>query len=139
LLLRVLLLLFMKPFAARHACTGVIVNADQPADKRPKLQGAAFKGTPTRILLLRNMVGPGEVDEDLEEEVRHLFTVALVVVYYCVCRCSNSLWPAFGGFSSLCLSFAGIGTGNAYFVQKLCCQRPDGRFSRTQAGCFVCA
>lgn len=69
LLLRVLLLLFMKPFAARHACTGVIVNADQPADKRPKLQGAAFKGTPTRILLLRNMVGPGEVDEDLEEEV----------------------------------------------------------------------
>lgn len=49
--------------------TGVIVNADQPADKRPKLQGAAFKGTPTRILLLRNMVGPGEVDEDLEEEV----------------------------------------------------------------------
>jgi splicing factor 45 len=48
---------------------GVIVNADQPADKRPRLQGAAFNGPPTRILVLRNMVGPGEVDEDLEEEV----------------------------------------------------------------------
>jgi splicing factor 45 len=47
----------------------VIVNADQPADKRPRLQGAAFNGPPTRILVLRNMVGPGEVDEDLEEEV----------------------------------------------------------------------
>lgn len=49
---------------------GVIVNADQPADKRPRLQGAAFNGPPTRVLVLRNMVGPGEVDEDLEEEVR---------------------------------------------------------------------
>lgn len=49
--------------------TGVIINADQPADKRPRLQGAAFNGPPTRVLVLRNMVGPGEVDEDLEEEV----------------------------------------------------------------------
>jgi hypothetical protein len=48
---------------------GVIVNADLPAEKRPRLQGAAFNGPPTRILVLRNMVGPGEVDEDLEEEV----------------------------------------------------------------------
>lgn len=51
-------------------CSGVIVNADLPADKRPRLQGAAFNGPPTRVLVLRNMVGPGEVDEDLEEEVR---------------------------------------------------------------------
>lgn len=50
-------------------CPGVIVNADLPADKRPRLQGAAFNGPPTRVLVLRNMVGPGEVDEDLEEEV----------------------------------------------------------------------
>lgn len=49
--------------------TGVIRNADQPADKKPRLQGAAFNGPPTRILVLRNLVGPGEVDEDLEEEV----------------------------------------------------------------------
>jgi hypothetical protein len=26
-------------------------------------------GTPTRVVLLRNMVGPGEVDPDLEDEV----------------------------------------------------------------------
>lgn len=32
--------------------------------------GAVFNGPPTRILVLRNMVGPGEVDEELEEEVR---------------------------------------------------------------------
>lgn len=48
---------------------GVIVNAELPPDKRPRLQGAAFNGPPTQILVLRNMVGPGEVDEDLEEEV----------------------------------------------------------------------
>lgn len=56
--------------------TGVIVNAELPPDKRPKLQGAAFNGPPTRVLVLRNMVGPGEVDEDLEEEVRHPHTRA---------------------------------------------------------------
>ena len=32
------------------------------------LQGATLQGTPSRVILLRNMVGPGEVDEDLEEE-----------------------------------------------------------------------
>lgn len=30
---------------------------------------AAPKGTATRVVLLRNMVGPGEVDDDLEDEV----------------------------------------------------------------------
>lgn len=57
---------------AAHA--GVIINADQPADKKPRLQGAAFNGPPTRVLVLRNMVGPGEVDEDLEEEVGNELT-----------------------------------------------------------------
>jgi splicing factor 45 len=33
------------------------------------LRRSAYAGTPTRVLLLRNMVGPGEVDDDLEEEV----------------------------------------------------------------------
>eukprot|EP00878_Enallax_costatus_P009125 GHUV01009539.1.p1 GENE.GHUV01009539.1~~GHUV01009539.1.p1 ORF type:complete len:208 (+),score=77.54 GHUV01009539.1:61-624(+) len=51
---------------AAHA--GVIVNADLPPDKRQKT-GAVFNGPPTRVLVLRNMVGPGEVDEELEEEV----------------------------------------------------------------------
>jgi hypothetical protein len=50
------------------ANAGVIVNADQPADKRARV-GATFVGTPCRVVVLRNMVGPGEVDADLEEEV----------------------------------------------------------------------
>ena len=33
------------------------------------MQGAVIMGTPTRVVLLRNMVGPGQVDEDLEDEV----------------------------------------------------------------------
>ncbi len=34
--------------------------------------GVAFQGAPTRVVLLRNMVGPGDVDDDLEDEVRCL-------------------------------------------------------------------
>ncbi len=33
------------------------------------LQGAVITGPPTKVVLLRNMVGPGQVDEDLEDEV----------------------------------------------------------------------
>lgn len=33
-------------------------------------QTATINTPPTRVLLMRNMVGPGEVDEDLEEEAR---------------------------------------------------------------------
>lgn len=50
--------------------TAVIVNAPGPPEKRAKV-GATFTGTPTKIVVLRNMVGPGEVDDDLEEEVSH--------------------------------------------------------------------
>ncbi|KAJ7969110.1 DNA-damage-repair/toleration protein DRT111, chloroplastic [Quillaja saponaria] len=47
---------------------GVIVNA---SDNKPekKMKSVNFNGPPTRVLLLRNMVGPGEVDDELEEEV----------------------------------------------------------------------
>lgn len=46
---------------------GVIVNASEKLDK--KVKSVNFHGVPTRVLLLRNMVGPGEVDDELEDEV----------------------------------------------------------------------
>lgn len=47
---------------------GVIVNASESkAEKKPK--SVNLNGPPTRVLLLRNMVGPGEVDDELEDEV----------------------------------------------------------------------
>lgn len=47
---------------------GVIVNAAEPKpEKKPK--SVNLNGPPTRVLLLRNMVGPGEVDDELEDEV----------------------------------------------------------------------
>ncbi|KAG5235320.1 DNA-damage-repair/toleration protein [Salix suchowensis] len=47
---------------------GVIVNASESKPEK-KVKSVNFNGTPTRVLLLRNMVGPGEVDDDLEDEV----------------------------------------------------------------------
>lgn len=47
---------------------GVIVNAaESKSEKKPK--SVNLNGPPTRVLLLRNMVGPGEVDDELEDEV----------------------------------------------------------------------
>ncbi|CAL5051159.1 unnamed protein product [Urochloa decumbens] len=48
---------------------GVIVDesSSKPPEKKPK--SVTFDGPPTRVLLLRNMVGPGEVDDELEDEV----------------------------------------------------------------------
>ena len=46
----------------------VIVNAsDQRLEK--KVKSMNLSGPPTRVLMLRNMIGPGEVDNELEEEV----------------------------------------------------------------------
>uniref|UniRef100_A0A5B6YG90 DNA-damage-repair/toleration protein DRT111 n=1 Tax=Davidia involucrata TaxID=16924 RepID=A0A5B6YG90_DAVIN len=47
---------------------GVIVNASESKPEK-KVKSVNFNGPPTRVLLLRNMVGPGEVDDELEEEV----------------------------------------------------------------------
>lgn len=47
---------------------GVIVNASESKPEK-KVKSVNFNGTPTRVLLLRNMVGPGEVDDELEDEV----------------------------------------------------------------------
>lgn len=44
-------------------------QAQAHAQKRQRT-GVALRGTPTRVVLLRNMVGPGDVDDDLEDEVR---------------------------------------------------------------------
>ncbi|XP_023518236.1 DNA-damage-repair/toleration protein DRT111, chloroplastic-like [Cucurbita pepo subsp. pepo] len=47
---------------------GVIVNANDTKSEK-KVKSVNINGLPTRILMLRNMVGPGEVDDELEEEV----------------------------------------------------------------------
>ncbi|XP_012075631.1 DNA-damage-repair/toleration protein DRT111, chloroplastic isoform X2 [Jatropha curcas] len=47
---------------------GVIVNASETKPEK-KVKSVNIHGQPTRVLLLRNMVGPGEVDDELEEEV----------------------------------------------------------------------
>ncbi|XP_044497517.1 DNA-damage-repair/toleration protein DRT111, chloroplastic-like [Mangifera indica] len=47
---------------------GVIVNASENKAEK-KVKSVNFNGVPTRVLLLRNMVGPAEVDDELEEEV----------------------------------------------------------------------
>ncbi|KAG9439125.1 hypothetical protein H6P81_019290 [Aristolochia fimbriata] len=47
---------------------GVIVNASESRAEK-KVKSVNFNAPPTRVLLLRNMVGPGEVDDELEEEV----------------------------------------------------------------------
>ncbi|OAY74963.1 DNA-damage-repair/toleration protein DRT111, chloroplastic [Ananas comosus] len=47
---------------------GVIVNASETKAEK-KTKSVNFNTPPTRVLLLRNMVGPGEVDDDLEDEV----------------------------------------------------------------------
>ncbi|XP_068656808.1 DNA-damage-repair/toleration protein DRT111, chloroplastic-like [Aristolochia californica] len=47
---------------------GVIVNASESKAEK-KVKSVNFNTRPTRVLLLRNMVGPGEVDDELEDEV----------------------------------------------------------------------
>ncbi|KAL3161408.1 hypothetical protein ABBQ32_010298 [Trebouxia sp. C0010 RCD-2024] len=56
---------------------GTIVNspaaqaaaAAEAAPPAKKAKAGVIMGTPTRVVLLRNMVGPGQVDDDLEDEV----------------------------------------------------------------------
>ncbi|XP_061360367.1 DNA-damage-repair/toleration protein DRT111, chloroplastic [Gastrolobium bilobum] len=48
---------------------GVIVNASDNKQDKKVVKSVNFNGIPTRVLLLRNMVGPGEVDDELEDEV----------------------------------------------------------------------
>uniref|UniRef100_A0A2P2JRV5 DNA-damage-repair/toleration protein DRT111 n=1 Tax=Rhizophora mucronata TaxID=61149 RepID=A0A2P2JRV5_RHIMU len=47
---------------------GVIVNASETKPEK-KVKSVNFNGLPSRVLLLKNMVGPGEVDDELEDEV----------------------------------------------------------------------
>mmetsp|Transcript_8991 Transcript_8991/g.23080 ORF Transcript_8991/g.23080 Transcript_8991/m.23080 type:complete len:240 (-) Transcript_8991:55-774(-) len=62
-----------KPLEAQKVARsgGIIVESDSEEAKRlaEKDKGSLVSVRPTRILLLKNMVGPGEVDDELEDEV----------------------------------------------------------------------
>ncbi|GLC35103.1 hypothetical protein PLESTM_000279800 [Pleodorina starrii] len=53
------------PTAANSSGKGAA--AEGPDAKR--IKGAVLTGAPSRVICMRNMVGPGQVDEELEEEV----------------------------------------------------------------------
>ncbi|EFJ51175.1 hypothetical protein VOLCADRAFT_87981 [Volvox carteri f. nagariensis] len=55
------------PPAPNKPATGVFASSEGPDAKR--LKGAVLTGVPSRVICMRNMVGPGQVDEELEEEV----------------------------------------------------------------------
>ncbi|KAH8938725.1 hypothetical protein BDL97_16G099300 [Sphagnum fallax] len=54
--------------AAATAATAAPASMAMEKKQIPK-QGVSISSPPTRVVLLRNMVGPGEVDSDLEDEV----------------------------------------------------------------------
>lgn len=69
---------------------GAIVNASETKQQQQqtaekKVKSVNFNGPPTRVLLLRNMVGPGEVDDFLEgeiaEECNKYGTVTRVLIF----------------------------------------------------------
>ncbi|GFR45032.1 hypothetical protein Agub_g6399 [Astrephomene gubernaculifera] len=55
------------PAPGKAAGGGLGLGSEGPDAKRPK--GVALPGVPSRVICMRNMVGPGQVDEELEEEV----------------------------------------------------------------------
>lgn len=93
--------------------------AVQPDDQRPRT-GATLKGRPSRCLVLRNMVGPGEVDEDLEEEVGGLGGGWI--------GC-GSVWGEGGGRRGTAVRLA------ACLLLQLRCRPPEPKLS---AGSDVC-
>ncbi|GIL42508.1 hypothetical protein Vafri_463 [Volvox africanus] len=44
-------------------------GADKEGPDAKRLKGVVLTGAPSRVICMRNMVGPGQVDEELEEEV----------------------------------------------------------------------
>eukprot|EP00898_Chlorokybus_atmophyticus_P008423 jgi/Chlat1/8582/Chrsp82S07968 len=80
--------------------SGVIVNAaplpgpPPPSAKKPKVGGVTFNMPPTVVLLLRNMVGPGEVDDDLEGEVAEECTKYGTVVRVLIFEVTDPNYPA---------------------------------------------
>lgn len=64
-------------------------------DKRAR----TIRGSPSKVILLRNMVGPGEVDDDLEDEVRITSTGAMPASVITLFDLSHTITH------SLCLMF----------------------------------
>lgn len=93
----------LRSFADTPA--GSLGGLDGPDAKRPRVGGATLVGKPSRVLVMRNMVGPGEVDEALEEEVGHCSKARAVALRcgrgykhaYCLKRTRTpSLWQGKG-------------------------------------------
>lgn len=55
------------PLVARKTDRRAGVIVDESSSRRPR--SVNFEGQPTRVVLLRNMIGPGEVDDELEDEI----------------------------------------------------------------------
>ncbi|GAQ78379.1 G-patch domain containing protein [Klebsormidium nitens] len=70
--------------------SGVIVTAPEAK----KVKTATFSGPPTRVLMLRNMVGPGEVDDELEEEIAGECAKYGQVLKVLIFEVTDPSWPA---------------------------------------------
>ncbi|CAH9141502.1 unnamed protein product [Cuscuta epithymum] len=72
---------------------GVIVASEEVKQPEKKVKSVNFNMPPTRVVLLRNMVGPGEVDDDLEGEVAEECTKFGTVTRVLIFEITESNFP----------------------------------------------